>query len=106
VFHTTTTKLEAAAIAPELLKLGHTELYKFSKAWKRYIKFCKEHSAVLLDGQKMVPTMLASCIDSDLRKSLVCLEETEGCDDVDNVTDSNLKARLKKSWERWQTCHH
>jgi hypothetical protein len=91
------TKFEVAAIAPELLKLGHTELYKFSKAWKRYINLCKEHNAVLLDGQKMVPATLVSCIDQDLLENLVCLEEIEGCDDVDKVTDANLEAWMKKS---------
>jgi hypothetical protein len=57
-----TSKFEVAAIAAELLKLGHTELYKLSKAWKRYIILCNERNAVLLDGQKMVPATLVSCI--------------------------------------------
>jgi hypothetical protein len=90
-------KFEVAAIAPELLKLGHIELYKFSKAWKRYINLCKERNAVLLDGQKMIPATLVSCIDPDLLENLVCLEEIEGCDDVDKVTDANLEAWMKKS---------
>jgi hypothetical protein len=45
-----TSKFEVAAIAPELLKLSHTELYKFSKAWKRYLNICKERNAVLPEG--------------------------------------------------------
>jgi hypothetical protein len=61
-----TSKFEVAAIAPELLKLGYTELYKFSKAWKRYVNLCQEHNEVLPVGQKMVPASLVSCIDSDL----------------------------------------
>jgi hypothetical protein len=92
-----TSKFEVVAIAPELLKLGHTELYKFSKAWKRYINLCKERNAVLLNDQKMVPATLVSCIDPDLLENLVCLEEIEGCDDVDKVTDNNLEAWIKKS---------
>jgi hypothetical protein len=92
-----TSKFEVAAIAPELLKLGHTELYKFSKAWKRYINLCKERNSVLPVGQKMVPATLVSCIDHDLLDNLVCLEEIEGCDDVEKVTDANLEAWMKKS---------
>jgi hypothetical protein len=61
-----TSKYEVAAIAFELLKRGHTELYKVSKAWKRYISLRKESNAVLLDGQKMVPATLVSCKDPDL----------------------------------------
>jgi hypothetical protein len=95
-----TTKFEVAAIAPELHKLGHTELYKFSKAWKRYINLCKERNAVLLDGQKMVPAALVSCIDPNLLENLVCLEEIEGCDDVDNVIDGNLEAWMRSHWAR------
>jgi hypothetical protein len=91
------TKFEVAAIASELLTLGHTELYKFSKTWKRYINLCKEHNAVLLDGQKMVTATLVSCIDPDLIENLVFMEEFEGCDDVDKVSDDNLEARMKKS---------
>jgi hypothetical protein len=72
-----TNKFEVAAIEPELLKLGRTEFYKFSKAWKRYINLCKERNAVLLDPQKMVPATLVSCIDPDLLENLVCLEEIE-----------------------------
>jgi hypothetical protein len=53
--------------------------------------------AVLLDGQNMVPATLVSCIDPDLLENLVCLEEIEGCDDVDKVTDANLEAWIKKS---------
>jgi hypothetical protein len=92
-----TTKFEVAAIAPELLKLGRTELYKFSNAWKRYINLCKERNAVLLEGQKMIPATLVSCVDPDLLENLVCLEEIEGCTDVDEVTDANLEAWMKKS---------
>jgi hypothetical protein len=66
-----TTNFEVAVIAPEHLKLGHTELYKFLKAWKRYINLCKERNAVLLDGQKMVPATLVSCICPDLLDNLV-----------------------------------
>jgi hypothetical protein len=55
-----TIKFEVAAIANELLKLGHTKIYKFSKAWQRYVNLCKERKAVLLDGQKMVPATLVS----------------------------------------------
>jgi hypothetical protein len=58
-----TSKFEVAAIGPELLKLGHTELYMFSKAWKRYLNICKERNAVLPEGQKMIPASLVSCID-------------------------------------------
>jgi hypothetical protein len=97
VIMSSTTKFEVTAIAPELLKRGYTKLYKFSKAWKRYISLCKEGNEVLLDGQKMVPAMLVSCIDPDLRENLVCLEDVEGFDDVDKVTDSNLEAWMKKS---------
>jgi hypothetical protein len=91
-----TSKFEVAAIALELLNLGHTELYKFSKAWKRYINLCKERNKVLPVGQNMVPATLVSCIDPDLLENLVCLEEIEGCDDVDKVTDANLEAWMKK----------
>jgi hypothetical protein len=56
-----------------------------------------ERNAVLLDGQKMVPTTLVSCIDPDLLENLVCLEDIEGCDDVDKITDKNLEAWTKKS---------
>jgi hypothetical protein len=69
-----TSKVEVATIAPELLKLGHTELYKFSKAWKRYVNLCKERNEVLPVGQKMVPATLVSCIEPDLLENLVCLE--------------------------------
>jgi hypothetical protein len=90
-------KFEVAAIAPELLKLGQIELYKFSKAWKRYINLCKERNAVLPEGQKTVPATLVSCIDPDLLENLVYLEEIEGCDDVDKVINANLEAWMKKS---------
>jgi hypothetical protein len=86
-----TSKFEVAAIAPELLKLGHTELDKFSKAWKRYINLCKERNQVLPVGQKMASATLVSCIDPDLLENLVCLEEIECRDAVDKVTDANLK---------------
>jgi hypothetical protein len=33
----------------------------------------------------------------DLLENLDYLEEIEGCDDVDNVTDDNLEAWMKKS---------
>jgi hypothetical protein len=91
-----TSKFEVAAIAPDLLKLGDTELYKISKAWKRCINLCKERNAVLPEGQKMVPATLVSCIDPDLLENLVCLDEIEGCNDVDKVTDDNLEAWMKK----------
>jgi hypothetical protein len=52
---------------------------------------------VLPEGQKMIPATLVSCIDPDLLENLVCLEEIEGCDDVDKVTDGNLEAWMKKS---------
>jgi hypothetical protein len=45
----------------------------------------------------MVPATLVSCIDPDLPVNLVCLEEIEGCDDVDKVTDDNFEAWMKKS---------
>jgi hypothetical protein len=80
------------SIAPELLKLGHTELFKFSKARKRYINLYKERNEVLPVGQKIVPATLVSCIGPDLLENLVCLEKIEGCDDVDKVTDANLEA--------------
>jgi hypothetical protein len=86
-----TAKFDVAAIAPELLKLGHTELYKFSKAWKRYLNICKERNALLLDGQKMVPATLVTCIDPDLLENLVCLEEIEGCNDVEKSPTATLK---------------
>jgi hypothetical protein len=82
-----TSKFEVAAIAPELLKLGHAGLDKFSKAWRRYVNICKERNAVLLEGQKMIPASLVSCIDPDLLQNLVWKEKIEGCDDADNVTD-------------------
>jgi hypothetical protein len=93
-----TSKYEVAAIATELLKLGHTNLYKFSKAWKCYINLCKERNAVLPEGQKMVPATLVSCIDPDKLENLVCLEEIEDCNDV--LTQSNYEIdemTLKKS---------
>jgi hypothetical protein len=77
--------------------LGHTDLYKFSKACKRYVNLCKESNEVLPEGQKMIPATLVSCIDPDLLENLVCLEEIEGCTDVDEVTDANLEAWMKKS---------
>jgi hypothetical protein len=58
---------------------------------------CVLHTTVLLDGQKMVPATLVSCIGPDLQENLICLEEIEGCDDVDKVTDNNLEAWMKKS---------
>jgi hypothetical protein len=92
-----TSKFKVAAIAPEPLMLGHTELYKVSKDWKRYVNLCKERNEVLPVGQKMVPATLVSCIDPDLLENLVCLEEIEGCDDFDKVTDANLETWMKKS---------
>jgi uncharacterized membrane-anchored protein YjiN (DUF445 family) len=90
-------KFEIAAIEPELLKLGHTELYKFSKAWKRYLNICKERNAVLPEGQKMIPATLVSFIDPDLLQGLVWMEKIEGCDDADNVTDTHLNTWIKES---------
>jgi hypothetical protein len=92
-----TSTFEVAAIALELLKLGKAENFKFSKAWKRYINLCKERNEVLPVGQKMVPTTLVSCIDPDILENLLCLEDIEGCDNVDKVTDANLEAWMKKS---------
>jgi hypothetical protein len=92
-----TSKFEVENIAPELLKHSNPELYKFSKAWKSYINLFKERNEVLPEGQKMVPATLVSCIDPDLVENLVCLEEIEGCDEPDNVTDANLEAWMKKS---------
>jgi hypothetical protein len=92
-----TNKFEVAAIAPELLKLGHTELYKFSKAWKRYLNICKERNAVLPEGQKMIPATLVSCIDPDFLQNLVWMEKIEGCDDAGNVTDTHLNTWIKES---------
>jgi hypothetical protein len=92
-----TNKFEVAAIAPELLKLGHIELYMFSKAWKRYVNLCKERNSVLPEGQKMVPATLVTCIDPDLSENLVCLEEVEGRTDADEVVDADLDAWMKKS---------
>jgi hypothetical protein len=71
-------KFEVAAIAPELLKLGHIELYKFAKAWKRSVTLCNERISVLPEGKKMVPATLVSCKDPDLLENLVRLEEIEG----------------------------
>jgi hypothetical protein len=90
-----TTKFEVAAIAPELLNLGQIELYKFSKAWKRYVNLCKEQKSVLPEGQKMVPATLVSCIDPDLLENLVCLEEIEDRTDADEVVDADLDAWMK-----------
>jgi hypothetical protein len=87
-----TDKFEVAAIAPELLKLGHIELYKFAKAWKRYANLCKERYLVLPDGQKMVPATLVSRIDPDLLENIVCLEEIEGRTDADEEVDADLGA--------------
>jgi hypothetical protein len=92
-----TNKFEVAAIAPELLKLGHIELYKFSKAWKRYVNLCKERNSVSPEGQKMVPATLVSCIDPDLLENPLCLEEIEGRTDADEVVDADLDAWMKKS---------
>jgi hypothetical protein len=92
-----TSKFEVAAIAPELLKLGHTELYKFSKAWKRYVNLCKERNAALPVGQKMVPATLVSCIDPDLLENLLCLDEIEGRSEADEVIDADIEAWMKES---------
>jgi hypothetical protein len=92
-----TNNFEVAAIAPELLKLGHIELYKFATAWKRYVNLCKERNSILPEGQKMVPATLVSCIDPDLLKNLVYLEEIEGRTDADEVIDTDLDAWMKKS---------
>jgi hypothetical protein len=91
-----TSKFEVADISPELLKLGHTELYKFSKAWKRYVNLCKERNAVLPEGQKTVPATLVSCIDPDLLENLVCLDEIEGRSEVVEVIDADIEACMKK----------
>jgi hypothetical protein len=90
-------KFEVAAIAPELLKLGHNELYKFSNAWKRYVNICKERNAVLPEGQKMVPATLVSCMDPDLLENLVCLDEIEGRSEADEVVDTDIEAWMRKS---------
>jgi hypothetical protein len=37
-------------------------------------------------------------LDPDLLENPVCLEDIEGCHDVDKVNDDNLEARLKKSF--------
>jgi hypothetical protein len=92
-----TSKFEVAAIAPELLKLVHIELYKFAKAWKRYVNLCKERNSVLPEGQKMVPATPVSCIDPDLLENLVCLEVIEGRTDADEVVHTNRDAWTKKS---------
>jgi hypothetical protein len=92
-----TGKFEVATIAPELLKLGHTELYKISKAWKRYLNIRKERNAVLPEGQKMIPASLVSCIDPDLLRSLVWTENIEGCDDAGDVTDTYLDTWINAS---------
>jgi hypothetical protein len=90
-------KFEVAAIAPELFKLGHIELYKFAKDWKRYVNLCKERKSVLPEGQKMVSATLVSCIDPDLLENLVCLEEIEDRTDADEAVDADLDAWMKKS---------
>jgi hypothetical protein len=60
----------------------------------------KERNAVLPEGQKVVLASLVSCIDSDLLQNLVSMEKIEGCDDVDNVTGTNLDTWIKESlWE-------
>jgi hypothetical protein len=92
-----TNKFEVAAIAPELLKLGHIELYKFAKAWKRYVILCKERNSILPEDHKMVPATLVSCIDPDLLENLVCFEEIEGRTDAKEVVDTELDAWMKKS---------
>jgi hypothetical protein len=91
-----TSKFEVAVIAPELLKLGHFELYKFAKAWKRYVNLFKERNSVLPNVQRMVSATLVSCIDPDLLENLVCLEEIEGRTDADEVVDADLDAWMKK----------
>jgi hypothetical protein len=92
-----TNNFEVAAIAPELLKLGHIEIYKFAKAWNRYVNLCKERNSVLPEGQKMVPATLVSCTDPDLLQNLVCSEEIEGRMDADEVIDTDLEAWMRKS---------
>jgi hypothetical protein len=100
-----TSKFEVAAIVPELLKpghtelynfskTGHTELYNFSKTWKRYLNICKECNAVLSEGQNMIPASLMSYIDPDLLQNLVWMEKIEGCDDADNGKDAPLSSLL------------
>jgi hypothetical protein len=78
-----TNKFEVVAVAPELLKLRHIELYKFAKAWKGYVNLCREQNSVLPEGQKMVPATLVSCKHPDLLENLVCLEQIEGRTDAD-----------------------
>jgi hypothetical protein len=97
IIMSSTNKFEVAAVAPELLKLGHIEPYKFAKAWKRFVNLCNERNSVLPEGQKMVPATLASCIDPDLLENLVCLEKIEGRTDADEVVDADLDAWMKKS---------
>jgi hypothetical protein len=92
-----TNKFKVAAIAPELFKLGHIELYKFAKAWKRYVNLCKERNSVLPEDQKMVPATLVSCIEPDQLEYLVCFEEIEDRTDADDVVDAELDAWMKKS---------
>jgi hypothetical protein len=54
----------------------------------------------------MVPATLVSCIDPDLLENLVCLEEIEGCGNVDKVTDANVEAWMKKSFGRGSKAYY
>jgi hypothetical protein len=73
------------------------ELYKFSKAWKRYLKICKERNAVLPQGYKMIPATLVSCVDPDLLENLVCLDGIEGRSEADEVVNADIEAWMKQS---------
>jgi hypothetical protein len=87
-----TRKFEVVAVAPELLKIGCIELYKFAKARKRYASLCKERNSVLHEGQKLITATLVSCIDPDLLENLVCLEEIEGLTDANEVVSTDPEA--------------
>jgi hypothetical protein len=62
-----------------------------------YLNICKERNAVLPEGQKMIPVTLVSCIDPDLLKNLVCLDEIEGRIEADEVVDADIEAWMKTS---------
>jgi hypothetical protein len=51
---------------------------------------------VLPEGQKTIAASLVSCKDPDLLQNLVWTEKIEGCDDVDDVTDTHLGTWIKK----------
>jgi hypothetical protein len=46
-------KFEVANITPELLKLGRTDLYKLSKACKRYVNLCKDATQFFLRDRRL-----------------------------------------------------